>query len=184
MHLFHAERVTGYFATQRFDRDGDNRYHMHTASGLLHSDFRIPSLDYADLVALTTMIAGKASVEQLYRLAVFNVLSHNRDDHAKNFSYLMNKHGQWTLSPAYDLTFPSGPSGEQSMMVMGEGRNPRQSHILALATEAGIKKNCALEIIEAVKSSLSKWETLARDYGVSCATIQLIQKKISQLGAV
>jgi serine/threonine-protein kinase HipA len=60
----------------------------------------------------------------MYRLAVFNVLAHNRDDHAKNFSFLMDENGEWKLAPGYDLTFSSGPRGEQSTMVMGEGRNP------------------------------------------------------------
>lgn len=112
VHLFPAKRGTGYFAIKRFDRDGDKRYHMHTACGLLHSDFRTPSLDYEDLVALTGMLTRDVrEVEKLYQLAVFNVLAHNRDDHSKNFSYLMDSQGRWKISPAYDLTFSSGPRG-------------------------------------------------------------------------
>lgn len=180
VHLFPAQRGAGYFAIKRFDRDGDKRYHMHTACGLLHSDFRTPSLDYEDLVALTGMLTRDVrEVEKLYQLAVFNVLSHNRDDHSKNFSYLMDSQGGWKLSPAYDLTFSSGPRGEQSTMVMGEGRNPNISHLLKLADEAKIKKDHAAEIIEATKSSLSKWPILAKQYGVSDTNIKLIQNKIS-----
>jgi serine/threonine-protein kinase HipA len=182
VHLFPAQRGAGYFAIKRFDRDGDERYHMHTACGLLHSDFRTPSLDYEDLVALTGMMTRDVrEVEKLYQLAVFNVLAHNRDDHSKNFSYLMDSQGGWKLSPAYDLTFSSGPRGEQSTMVMGEGRNPNTSHLLKLADEAKIKKDRAAEIIDATKSSLSKWPTLAKQYGVSDTNIKLIQNKISQL---
>tara|TARA_R110002072_G_scaffold106341_8_gene231886 strand:- start:1575 stop:2819 length:1245 start_codon:yes stop_codon:yes gene_type:complete len=182
VHLFQAERGAGYFAIKRFDRDGDKRYHMHTACGLLHSDFRTPSLDYEDLIALTGMLTRDVrEVEKLYQLAVFNVLAHNRDDHSKNFSYLMDSQGGWKLSPAYDLTFSSGPRGEQSMMVMGEGKNPDTSHLLKLADEAKIKKDRALEIIESTKSSLSKWSELAKQYGVNDTNIQLIQSKISQV---
>lgn len=182
VHLFPAQRGSGYFAIKRFDRDGDKRYHMHTACGLLHSDFRTPSLDYEDLVALTGMLTRDVrEVEKLYQLAVFNVLAHNRDDHSKNFSYLMDNEGRWKLSPAYDLTFSSGPRGEQSTMVMGEGRNPNTSHLLKLADEAKIKKDRAAEIIEATKSTLSKWPTLAKQYGVSDTNIKLIQSKISQV---
>jgi len=120
VHLFSAHEGPGYFAAKRFDRNGANRLHMHTASGLLHADFRFPSLDYQDLLNLTSMLTRDVrEVEKMYRLAVFNVLAHNRDDHAKNFSFLMDAHGKWTLSPAYDLTFSSGPGGEQSTMVMG-----------------------------------------------------------------
>jgi serine/threonine-protein kinase HipA len=181
VHLFEASRSAGYFAIKRFDRDGDTRYHMHTACGLLHSDFRTPSLDYEDLIALTGMLARDVrEVEKLYQLAVFNVLAHNRDDHSKNFSYLMDSQGGWKLSPAYDLTFSSGPRGEQSTMVVGEGRNPNTSHLLKLADEAKIKKNRAEEIIEATKSSLSKWPELAKQYGVSDTNVKLIQKKMNE----
>ncbi len=179
VHLFEASRGAGYFAIKRFDRDGDKRYHMHTACGVLHSDFRTPSLDYEDLIALTGMLTRDVrEVEKLYQLAVFNVLAHNRDDHSKNFSYLMHEDGQWQLSPAYDLTFSSGPRGEQSTLVMGEGRNPNTKHLLKLADEAKIKKNRALEIIDATKSSLSKWPELAKQYGVSDTNIKLTQSKI------
>lgn len=181
IHLFPAQSSAGYFAIKRFDRDGDKRYHMHTACGLLHSDFRTPSLDYEDLVALTGMLTRDVrEVEKLYKQAVFNVLAHNRDDHSKNFSYLMDKDGQWKLSPAYDLTFSSGPRGEQSTMVMGEGRNPNTSHLLKLADEAKIKKDRVAEIIEATKSSLSKWPKLAKQYGVSDTNIKLINDKITK----
>ncbi|MEX0965354.1 MAG: type II toxin-antitoxin system HipA family toxin [Pseudohongiellaceae bacterium] len=182
VHLFPAQRGAGYFAIKRFDRDGDKRYHMHTACGLLHSDFRTPSLDYEDLIGLTGMLTRDVrEVEKLYQLAVLNVLAHNRDDHSKNFSYLMNSQGEWKLSPAYDLTFSSGPRGEQSTMVMGEGRNPSAEHLLKLAEEAKIKKDRAVKIIEATNASLSKWPTLAKQYGVSDANIKLIQNKISQV---
>ena len=182
VHLFPAQRGAGYFAIKRFDRDGHKRHHMHTACGLLHSDFRTPSLDYEDLVALTGMLTRDVrEVEKLYQLAVFNVLAHNRDDHSKNFSYLMDNQGVWKLSPAYDLTFSSGPRGEQSTMVMGEGRNPNTKHLIKLAAEAKIKKSRAFEIIDATKSSLSKWPALAKQYGVSDTNIKLIQNKISQV---
>ena len=181
VHLFPAQRGAGYFAIKRFDRDGDKRYHMHTACGLLHSDFRTPSLDYEDLIALTGMLTRDVrEVEKLYQLAVFNVLAHNRDDHSKNFSYLMDSQGGWKLSPAYDLTFSSGPRGEQSTMLMGEGKNPNINHLLKLADEAKIKKDRATEIIETTKFSLSKWPTLAKQYGVSDTNIKLIQKKVNE----
>ena len=180
VHFFEAKRGAGYFAIKRFDRDGDKRYHMHTACGLLHSDFRTPSLDYEDLIALTGILTRDVrEVEKLYQLAVFNVLAHNRDDHSKNFSYLMDSQGRWKLSPAYDLTFSSGPRGEQSTLVMGEGKNPDTKHLLKLADEAKIKKDRALEIIETTKSSLSNWPELAKQYGVSDMNIELIQSKIS-----
>jgi serine/threonine-protein kinase HipA len=76
-HLFTATKGAGYFAVKRFDRNTNTRLHTHTASGLLHSDFRVPALDYEDLLALTEALTKDIrEVEKMFRLAVFNVLSH------------------------------------------------------------------------------------------------------------
>jgi len=179
VHLFPAKSGAGYFATKRFDRDGNKRLHMHTACGLLHSDFRTPSLDYEDLIALTGMLTRDVrEVEKMFRLAVFNVLAHNRDDHAKNFSFLMSETGEWKLAPGYDLTFSSGPRGEQSTMVMGEGKNPTVEHLIKLGNEAKIPKARITEIIEQTKAALAEWESLAKEHGVSATNIKLIGSKL------
>ena len=181
VHLFPAKKGSGYFAVKRFDRNGKQRFHMHTACGLLHSDFRVPSLDYEDLIALTGALTRDArEIERLYQLAVFNVLAHNRDDHSKNFSFLMDEKGEWKLSPAYDLTFSSGPRGEQSTMVMGEGRNPSVDHLIKLGYEAKLSKARITEIIDKTQTALASWEFLASEYGVSTNNIRLISKHINQ----
>ena len=180
IHLFPAKKGSGYFAIKRFDRNNKQRFHMHTACGLLHSDFRVPSLDYEDLIALTSTLTKDArEIEKLYQLAVFNVLAHNRDDHSKNFSFLMDAKGEWKLSPAYDLTFSSGPRGEQSTLVMGEGKNPSVEHLVKLGYEARLSKARINEIIDQTQSALAKWETLAKEYGVSANNILLIGKHIN-----
>ncbi len=180
VHLFDAQHGAGFFAIKRFDRIGRKRLHMHTACGLLHSDYRTPSLDYEDLIALTSSLTRDVrEVEKMYQLAVFNVLAHNRDDHSKNFSFLMDEQGGWQLSPAYDLTFSSGPRGEQSTMVMGEGRNPGQDHLRKLGQEAKLGNERIEEIINQTQGALSKWEELAAQYGVSTASIALIKSKIN-----
>ncbi len=181
VHLFPAKKGAGYFSVKRFDRNGKERFHMHTACGLLHSDFRVPSLDYEDLVALATALTRDArEIEKLYQLAVFNVLAHNRDDHSKNFSFLMNQKGEWKLSPAYDLTFSSGPRGEQSTMVMGEGRNPSDDHLVKLGQKAKLSKNRIAEIIDQTQTALASWEVLAKEYDVSADNIRLIGKCINR----
>jgi serine/threonine-protein kinase HipA len=180
VHLFDAQHGAGFFAIKRFDRIGRKRLHMHTACGLLHSDYRTPSLDYEDLMALTSSLTRDVrEVEKMYQLAVFNVLAHNRDDHSKNFSFLMDEQGGWQLSPAYDLTFSSGPHGEQSTLVMGEGRNPGQDHLRNLGQEAKLGNERIEEIINQTQGALSKWEELAAQYGVSTASIALIKSKIN-----
>jgi serine/threonine-protein kinase HipA len=177
VHLFPSDNGAGYFATKRFDRRGQTRLHMHTVGGLLHSDFRVPALDYEDLMALTAMLTRDVrEVERMFRLAVFNVLAHNRDDHAKNFSFLMNDTGAWTLSPAYDLTFSSGPRGEQSTMVMGEGKAPSIPHLVKLGQTANLDKSVINAIIEQTVYALSRWPDLAATHGVADANIKRIGK--------
>lgn len=179
VNLFEASKGAGYFATQRFDRVGDKRFHMHTASGLLHSDFRIPSLDYEDLITLTGVLTKDIrEVEKMYRIAVFNVLSHNRDDHSKNFSFLMDAEGVWKLSPAYDLTFSSGPRGQQSTMVMREGQSPTTNHLVQLGIEANLKRDKIDAVIQQTKYALNQWEDLAANHGVTKANIKLIKSRI------
>ncbi len=179
VHLFPSDKGAGFFGVKRFDREGNKRIHVHTASGLLHADFRTPSLDYEDLIAVTGMLTRDVrEAEKMFRLAVFNVLAHNRDDHAKNFSFLMNETGVWKLAPAYDLTFSSGPGGEQSTMVLGEGRNPGIEHLTKLGLEAKIPMTHIKGILAQTQMALRKWRPLAKEYGVHKPTIDLIEKVI------
>lgn len=184
--LFPAKNGAGYFATRRFDRKesegGITRLHVHTAGGLLHSDFRTPSLDYEGLIELTEiMTRDMREIEKMYRHAVFNVMSHNRDDHAKNFSFIMDSVGEWKLSPAYDITFSSGPGGQQSTTVLGEGKNPTSAHLVALGQKAKLDDKTITEIIERTRHSLARWNTLARKYGVGKNNIKLIGDAIGPL---
>ena len=180
VHLFPAQEGAGYFATQRFDRRGGEHLHMHSACGLLHSDFRLPSLDYKDLVLLTMALTRDVrEVEKMFRLAVFNVLAHNRDDHSRNFSFLMDAQGDWVLSPAYDLTCAPGPGGEQCTLVMGEGRNPGIDHLVRLGQEAELPRPRIDEIIEQARAALSRWQERAGEHGVAQADIDWIAERIN-----
>jgi serine/threonine-protein kinase HipA len=181
-HLFPAQKGAGFFATRRFDRDGGKRLHMHTASGLLHADHRIPSLDYEDLIVLTMRLTRDIrEAEKMFRLAVFNVLAHNRDDHAKNFTFLMDAAGNWRLSPAYDLTFSSGPGGEQTTMVNGEGKAPGTDHLRKLGENADLSKTQIEEIITQTQDALGKWSSLAKSCNVRAASIKLIGERLESV---
>ncbi len=180
VHLFPSQKSSGYFSVKRFDRDGNKRLHMHTVSGLIHSNFRLPSLDYEDLLSLTSALTKDIrEVEKMFRLSIFNVMAHNRDDHAKNFSFLMNEFGEWKLSPAYDLTFSNGPGGEQSTMVMGEGKNISSKHLIKLGLEAKLSKEFIDDVFEQTHFALANWESLSKDFGVSDSNRELIQKSIA-----
>jgi serine/threonine-protein kinase HipA len=175
-HLFCTKR-NKYFGTKRFDREGDARIHMHSLGGLIHADHRSPSLDY-DMVLRVTLALTRniQDAEKAYALACFNVLAHNRDDHVKNFSFLLNARNDWIFAPAYDLVFSYGPGGEQSMLVMGEGRNPGTAQLQALGKQHGIKN--APEILAKVKSAVANWPRYAELADVSRKSTKEIVDKI------
>ena len=112
--------------------------------------------------------------EKQFRAAIFNVLSHNRDDHAKNFSFIMSSLGAWRISPAYDLTFSVGPGGEHCTMMMGEGKNPSMMHFLQLAKLANIDQKQALFIIEEVRQAILQWKHFAQEAGVGKTSMLMI----------
>lgn len=180
--LFPSRKGLGYFGVKRFDRQEGQCIHMHTIAGLLQADHREPCLDYETIMKVTLFLTRDGQqCEQQFRNAVFNVLSHNRDDHSKNFSYLMDEEGVWTVSPAYDLTFSSGPLNEHSTLVMGEGRTPTKEHLLKLAAVGNIKKDKALEIIEHVLEGVRQWEAFAQNVGVSKKQIKNIGQTLGRL---
>lgn len=144
-----------YFSIKRFDiRDG-RRIHTLTAAALLQSDFRSQSIDYANLLALTGYLTqDPAQVEQMFRRMVFNIVCINKDDHAKNFSFLC-ENGQWELAPAYDITYsPEGTRGEHATSVKYSG-NPSLGDVISVGTGIHISRKRCLEIIEEIESVCS-----------------------------
>lgn len=175
--LFQGNLGRAYFGTKRFDRLGRQRLHMHTASGLLNADHRIPNLDYETLMQLVIALTNDMrEAEKLFRLAAFNVFAHNRDDHSKNFSFLMDSEGNWRFAPAYDLTYSFGPGGEHSTTVMGEGKSPSKTHLLRLAEKFALKG--AHLIIDEVRDAINQWESFAAEAMVSKQTSKIISKAI------
>lgn len=183
--IFPSRKGPGFFGVKRFDRNGHQKIHMHSASGLLHADHRELSLDYEAIMKATLYLTNDvAECETQFRNAVFNVLCHNRDDHSKNFSFLMDEYGKWCVSPAYDLTFSSGPFGEHSTLIMGKGKNITKEDLLKLANIGNIKQDKALEIINNILDASQKWYELASNIGVSKVQITNIKKALDVRGEI
>jgi len=138
-----------FFGTRRFDREGSKRYHVHSASGLLYASFRYPSLDYTELIKATMALTRNITEAwKVFRLMVFNVLTCNRDDHAKNFSFIW-KNREWKLSPAYDLVLSSGFNGQHTTTIAGQG-NPSKADIFEVAKLTGLPAKTAITIFDEV----------------------------------
>ena len=181
--LFETSEGDRFFGSKRFDRDGKRRYHVHTFGNLIQSNFRIPSADYADLLKATALLTrNHQDVLRACRCMVFNVLAHNRDDHVKNFAFLLDDTtGDWALSPAYDLLYTPGPGGEHTMSLAGEGKNPGRSHLLRLAAQADVAKREIVMIIDQVQAAVARWKDFATAAGVLPASIRQIAQSLPQL---
>jgi len=181
--LFETSSGDRFFGSKRFDRIGRSRRHVHTFGNLIQTDFRIPSADYADLLKVTSVLTrNHQDVRSVFRRMVFNVLAHNRDDHVKNFCFVLDDEtAEWSLSPAYDLVHSPGPGGEHSMTVNGEGRRPRVEHMMALAEKAGITRRAAADICQQVQAAVADWEQYADRAGVSRKSRQRIGREFLSL---
>ena len=182
--LFPMENGAGYFGTRRFDRAETEegwagRHHMQSLAGLLEAEYRMPSVGYDSFVKATRMLTKRESdAEAAFRLMVFNIAVHNRDDHTKNIAFLMDAKGEWCLAPAFDLTFSEGPGGEHSMDVIGEGRSPTNEHVMGLAAAAGIRTQIAEQIVEQVCDALDGIGTALHEAGATAATSKRIANLI------
>jgi len=139
-----------YFGAKRFDREGKAKIHMLSAAGLLNANYRIPCLDYKGLLTACFKLTGNIEeVYKLFRLMVFNVLIKNRDDHARNFSFLL-KGGKWELSPAYDLLPGNGFNGYHTTTIAGNG-DPQYADMQLVAESLGLNKNRTGEVYDMVE---------------------------------
>jgi serine/threonine-protein kinase HipA len=178
--LFETGDGGRHFGAERFDRDGNQRLHMHTLGGLLHASHRLPSLEYEGFLKATLLLTkDQRQVEEAFRRMVFNVLAHNRDDHVKNLSYLMDRGGMWRLAPSYDLVFSDGPRGQHSMAVAGEAERPTERDMLRVAEDCDLDLRPAREIIQQVRDSIGQWSGFARATGVSRATARRIGRVLA-----
>ena len=157
-HLFSLKDGRGCFGVQRFDRTPMGKVHIHTACGLLHASHRFASLDYENLLKLTWILTrNHADVVEMARRMIFNVKSGNKDDHSKNFSFLLNERKQWQLAPAYDLTPSAGINGEQTCMVNGKGRNITDADLIKTAATANISEVEAKALIDQITTALREY---------------------------
>lgn len=144
--LLPSKLCNGYFSVRRFDREDSTRRHMLTAAAILETDWRTAALDYHTLMRLTRVLSygNEADVLQMYRRMCFNVFAHNRDDHAKNFSWIYDaRQDCWHPSPAYDLTWSTTYFGEHTTTVDGNGKDPGMKELVAVGKAAGIPvKTC------------------------------------------
>jgi serine/threonine-protein kinase HipA len=180
--LFPLDRKRRCFGVRRFDRIDNRRVHVHTIGGLLDASHRMPSLDYKALLSATFQLTrDRRQVLEAFRRAAFNVLACNRDDHVRNFAYLMDERGEWKMSPAYDLTLSQGPGGYHTTSVMGEALRPTRKHLLALAKSVALTSAAAEKALTEVETAVDDFRKVAKTVGVGTATVKLVQARLEEI---
>ena len=140
-----------HLLVERFDRtEDDEKIHMCTASGLMHIDISISQVTtYEHLLMLTKKICkSQEDIEELFKRMILNVLVFNFDDHAKNFAFLMDKSGKWSLSPAYDITYSKGLATQHITTICGKALYITKDDILKIAASHSVKPTIANKIID------------------------------------
>lgn len=174
-----------FFAVQRFDRVVNHKIHFLSLAGYAYADHRVPCLDYGSGVLAATKKITKSDkeVEKAFRLMLFNVLAHNKDDHSKNFAYLLDpaSRGAWRLAPAYDLTFNTGMANSHTTAINGSG-NPGFADLAKVAAERKVKN--WQRVLDDVRSAVARWPEFASNYGMSKTRIKAIQKELSAIDNV
>jgi len=172
------ENGRAHFLTKRFDRAGGEKIHMQTLCGLAHYDYRLLR-GYSYEQAFNVMRGLRlsyAEAQEMFRRVVFNVVMRNQDDHTKNISFLMDKTGKWSLSPAYDMGYAYNPDGSwtsaHQMSVNGKFDDINRKDLLELAARNNIRN--ASQIIDEICDVCSGWEHIARECDVPAPMIASI----------
>ena len=156
-----------HFMTKRFDRlEGGGKLHMQSLCGLAHYDFnQAGAYGYEQALQVIRRLGlPMAAIEEQFRRMVFNIVARNQDDHVKNIAFLMDKSGNWSLSPAFDMTYSYQPGGKwtssHQMTMNGKRSGFTLEDFKTCAKSASMKRGRAETIIEEVRNIVAKW----RDY--------------------
>ncbi len=174
-----------HFMTKRFDRlTGGEKLHMQSLCALAHFDFNQPgghAYEQAFLVMRQRGLPMEAVEEQFRRMA-FNIIARNQDDHVKNIAFLMNKAGDWSLSPAFDVTYSFNPTGAwtstHQMTMNGKRDGFTLADFKACAKAALMKRGRAETIIDEINTAVSRWPEFAEQAKVTPAWLDQINSNL------
>lgn len=163
-----------HFMTQRFDRmQNGEKLHMQSLCAMAHYDFNMAgAYSYEQALQVIKKLGlGMEAIEQQFRRMVFNIVARNQDDHVKNIAFLMDKRGQWSLSPAFDVTYSYNSTGswtaQHQMSMNGKRDNFMLEDFIACEKTAGMKRGRAKAIVAEVQSAVSRWPDVAEEVGVN-----------------
>jgi serine/threonine-protein kinase HipA len=172
-----------HFMTRRFDRSAEgDKLHMQSLAGLAHLDYRQPGANSYEQAFQVIRRLGlpRSAVEQQFLRMAFNVVARNQDDHVKNIAFLMDRDGQWSLSPAFDVVYAYNPAGRwtsaHQMSINGKRDEIAHADLRQVAELVSIKRSKADELIEQATEATASWPALAADAGIPEDRIESIRQ--------
>lgn len=175
------ENGRAHFMTVRFDRTPEGKkLHMQTLCGLAHYDFNVAGgYSYEQCFRVIRQLKLKderQALEQQFRRMVFNVMIRNQDDHTKNIGFLMNRRGEWSLSPAYDVTYAFNPEGDwtarHQMTINGKRDAFTLEDLIACGQAADLRSRAVRVVVDEMREVVQGWSGFAAEAGVSTAWAQ------------
>lgn len=184
------ENGRNHFMTKRFDRTEDGaKIHMQSLCAMRHYDFNMARAYSYEQAFQTIRDLGLTmdDIEEQFRRMAFNILGRNQDDHVKNIAFLMNKAGEWSLSPAFDMTYSYNPDGDwtnaHQMTMNGKSDNFTFEDFQECASVISMKKTRVADILEEVWVGVSKWSEYAEEEGIDPTTIRAVKNTHRKIGS-
>ncbi len=183
--LLYEDSGRHHFMTKRFDRVGakNEKLHMQTLGAIAHYDYNTAGANSYEQAAFVMRKLGitQREVRELFRRMTFNIMARNQDDHVKNLSFLMDKRGDWQLSPAYDVTYAYNPggiwTGQHQMTVNGKRNHFTREDLLQCGRNMSLRKREVMEILEEVSLGMKDWELFAEEAGLNEKIMYMIRKE-------
>lgn len=178
-----SENGRNHFMTRRFDRDDDGgKYFVQTFAALSHYDYyESGAYAYEQLFMLMKQLdLPKAAFEEMFRRVVFNVVGCNQDDHVKNFAFMMDRNGEWSLAPAYDLCHAEGSAFTRfhQLGINGKTTDFTRADLKHLAEYAGLPRGRERVVLERTVAAFEKWHQLAEELGLPSALQQHVARTL------
>ncbi len=174
-----------HFMTRRFDRTGDgDKLHMQSLAALDHLDFELGEAhSYEQAFGVIRRLGLSAEMaEAQFRRMVFNVVGRNQDDHVKNVSFLMDRRGEWSLSPAFDVVYAFNPEGRwtrvHQMSINGKRDDFTVADLDQAASVAGLKRGAARRILDEVTTAVERWPEFAATARIPEETVEQIRANL------
>lgn len=171
-----------HFMTRRFDRtSGGGKLHMQSLGAMMHFDFNYSGANSYEqaLQTMRRLCLSMEEIEQQVLRTFFNVLARNQDDHVKNIAFLMNKNGEWCLSPAFDVVYSYNPSGltrQHQMSIGGKRDGFKLDDLFSFAGVGGLKKARAKRLLGKVSAAVGNWRHFAKEADVLQENVVKIER--------